>query len=105
MEITHKKLKRVLAWVLVAFVGYITIYTYLHPEYVKYYEDETAIETMEYDPSIPVGKENMLMKEKNPVVFYSLKFQWLLVALGIAWWLFDMKGTKRFINKLCSTHL
>lgn len=95
-------MKKVFAWILVIIVGYVTLYTYLHPEYVQYYETQ-PLAYADYDENIPIGEENMLMKEMNPFVYYVLKTQGYLIAVGLIWWILDWKRSKRFFKKFDKT--
>jgi len=87
------KIKRVFAWLLVLFVAYVTLYAYFHPDEIVYRVDDNDF----IDSDIP---KEPLVKETNPLVYYTLKYQWLLVVIGLLWFLIDFKKSAKLLSKI-----
>lgn len=97
--------KKALAWFLVIIVGYVVLYSYIHPDEMKYQKpnpfDEGTQNHILYDvqwgdSDLPFVPE---VKNKNPFVYYMLKIQGWLIVIGLLWWLFDYKNSKKQLQK------
>lgn len=91
------KFKQILAWVLVLVVGYVVLYSYLHPEEMVYREDVYSVYEVESD--IPFEP---LVKTNNPFVYYVLEYQVWLFLLALLYVGLDQKGNKKLLEKIKS---
>lgn len=109
-------IKRVLAWLLVIYVAYVVIYCYNNPEELQYKTNEYEENTSDYYIYLSGQRFNNdtgqfglrdyshltnepRVKETNPLVYYTLKYQFWLVLIGLLYWLIDLKGTQKLLAK------
>lgn len=85
-------IKKILAIILVVWIAYVTIYAYLHPDELVYRVDNNKF----FESDIP---KEPTIKENNPFVYYSLKLDWLVIIIGVLWWIIDFKRSKQTIKK------
>ena len=91
-----KKIKRVLAWILVLIVAYVTIYAYSNPDELVYREQTSLYYTDDINQDVPLEP---LVKKNNPFVYFILEYQIYLLIAGVIYCVSDRRGNQRILKK------
>jgi hypothetical protein len=101
-----KKVKwyvHVIVALLVLNMCYVGYYALTHKHEFMYYESDVSLhQIINYNASIPIGEENMLVKTTNPYVYYQTKYGGWLVLFAALLWL-GKKTRERFVLRLKNT--